>query len=76
MDEAREHVERADKVLVVGTSLSVYPAASLVEYAAPHAEKVLNSIEMESVPAGFEFLPGRATIVVPRITARWSAART
>ena len=75
MDEARDHVAHADKVLVVGTSLSVYPAASLVEYAAPHAEKVLNSIEMESVPAGFEFLPGRATVVVPQITARWSASR-
>jgi NAD-dependent deacetylase len=75
MEEARDHVESADKVLVVGTSLSVYPAASLVEYASSRAEKVLNSIEMESVPAGFEFLPGRATVVVPRITARWSAPR-
>jgi NAD-dependent deacetylase len=75
MEEARDHVESANKVLVVGTSLSVYPAASLVEYASPSAEKVLNSIEMESVPAGFEFLPGRATVVVPQITARWSASR-
>lgn len=76
MDEAREHVASADKVLVVGTSLSVQPAASLVEYARPRAEKVLNSIEMDDVPAGFEFLPGRATEIVPRVTSRWSAART
>ena len=75
MDEAREQVENADKVLVVGTSLSVYPAASLVEYTQPGAEKVLNSIEMDEVPAGFEFLPGRATEIVPRVTSRWSAAR-
>lgn len=75
MEEARGHVQDADKVLVVGTSLSVYPAASLVEYAPAHAEKVLNSIEMESVPDGFEFLPGHATVVVPGITARWSASR-
>ena len=74
LEEARDHVEGADKVLVVGTSLSVYPAASLVEFAPPRAEKVLNSIEMDEVPAGFEFLPGRATEVVPRITARWSAS--
>ena len=74
MDAAREYVNGAGKVLVVGTSLSVYPAASLVEYASPRAEKILNSIEMEFVPAGFEFLPGRATEIVPRITARWSAA--
>jgi NAD-dependent deacetylase len=75
MDEARDHVENAHKVLVVGTSLSVYPAASLVDYASRRAEKVLNSMEMESVPAGFEFLPGQATLVVPRVTARWSASR-
>jgi len=74
MDAAREHVQGAAKVLVVGTSLSVYPAASLVEFAPARAEKVLNSIEMECVPRGFEFLPGRATEIVPRITARWSAA--
>jgi NAD-dependent deacetylase len=72
MEEARDHVGSADKVLVVGTSLSVYPAASLVEYAAPRAAKVLNSIEMEFVPAGFEFLPGRATEVIPRVVSRWS----
>lgn len=72
LDEARAHVEKADKVLVVGTSLSVYPAASLVEYARPRAEKVLNSLEMDVVPAGFEFLRGPATAVVPRVTARWS----
>jgi NAD-dependent deacetylase len=75
MDEARAHVESAGKVLVVGTSLSVYPAASLVEFARPDAEKVLNAIEMDEVPAGFEFLPGRATEIVPRVTSRWSAAR-
>ena len=74
MEEAREQVESADKVLVVGTSLSVYPAASLVEFARADAEKVLNSLEMDELPAGFRFMPGRATEVVPAITASWSAA--
>ena len=74
MDEAREHVAAADKVLVVGTSLTVYPAAGLVEFARPGAEKVLNSLEMDEVPAGFEFLPGPATRVVPKITERWTAS--
>jgi len=58
---------------VVGTSLSVYPAAGLVEFARPGAHKVLNSLEMDEVPAGFEFLPGPATRVVPKITERWAA---
>jgi NAD-dependent deacetylase len=75
MQEAGRHVAAADKVLVVGTSLSVYPAAGLVEFARPDADKVLNALEMDEVPAGFEFLPGPATSVIPKITARWSNAR-
>ena len=75
LDEARDHVARADKVLVVGTSLTVYPAAGLVEFARPGSECILNSLEMDEVPAGFEYLPGPATTVVPEITARWSASR-
>jgi NAD-dependent deacetylase len=71
MEEAREHVAAADKVLVVGTSLTVYPAASLAHVAPAHAEKVLNSLEMDSVPDDYEFLPGPATTVVPRLVERW-----
>ena len=71
MDEAREHVAAADRVLVVGTSLSVYPAASLVDAARVRAEKVLNSLEMDSVPDDYEFLAGPATAVVPQVVARW-----
>ena len=71
MEQAREHVATADKLLVVGTSLSVYPAAGLVDAAREDADKVLNALEMDSIPAGFEFLPGPATRVVPRIVARW-----
>jgi NAD-dependent deacetylase len=71
MDTAREHVAAADKVLVVGTSLSVYPAASLVGDARREAEKVLNSLEMSEIPAGFEYLSGPATAVVPDVVARW-----
>jgi NAD-dependent deacetylase len=71
MDEAREHVATAGKVLVVGTSLSVYPAASLVDAARDDADKVLNSLEMEEVPRGFVFHRGPATRVVPRIIEEW-----
>ena len=71
MEEAREHVAAADKVLVVGTSLSVYPAASLVDAARVDAEKVLNALEMEEIPRGFAFHPGPATQVLPRIIEGW-----
>jgi NAD-dependent deacetylase len=71
MAEAAEIVSMADRVLVVGTSLSVHPAAGLVHAARDDALKVLNSLEMESVPRGFEFRPGRATEVVPQLAAEW-----
>lgn len=71
MDEARGHVAAADKVLVVGTSLSVYPAAGLVEFARAGAEKVLNALEMDEVPADYRFLPGPATRVLPPLVAGW-----
>ena len=71
MDEAREHVAAADKVLVVGTSLSVYPAAGLVEFARADAEKVLNALEMDEVPSDYRFLPGPATRVLPPLVDAW-----
>jgi NAD-dependent deacetylase len=71
MEQAREQVAAADKVLVVGTSLSVYPAAGLVDAAGDAAQKILNSLEMDQVPAGFEFLPGPATRIVPAVVRRW-----
>jgi NAD-dependent deacetylase len=73
MDEAREHVATAAKVLVVGTSLTVYPAAGLVQFARGRAEKVLVSPELDAHPYGFSFLRGTAGAVVPELAARWLA---
>lgn len=72
-DEALMHVTTAARVLVVGTSLAVQPAASLARYAHASAEKVLVSLEMEEVPRGFVFMRGRATEQVPALVARWLA---
>jgi NAD-dependent deacetylase len=71
MDQARDLVASADRVLVVGTSLSVYPAASLVDHAQTRAQKVLNSLEIDEVPRDFEFRAGPATIIIPALTAEW-----
>jgi len=71
MDEAREIVALADKVLVVGTSLTVYPAAGLVEFARNDAERVVNSLDLDEIPAGFRFLAGKATDIVPKVVAHW-----
>lgn len=71
MDEAAEEVAGADKVLVVGTSLTVYPAASLTEYARADAEKVLCSPEIDALPRGYEWLRGSAATTIPGLVRRW-----
>lgn len=71
MEESARFVEQADKVLVVGTSLSVYPAAGLVDYCQAAAEKALVALEVEQFPSGFEFYQGKATEFVPQIVQAW-----
>lgn len=71
MDEARDLVAAADRVLVVGTSLSVHPAAGLVDFARPDAEKIVVALELDEVPPGFAFVRERATVAVPRIADGW-----
>lgn len=73
MDVAARHVSEADKVLVVGTSLSVYPAASLTRYASATAEKVVCAFEVDDLPWGFRMLRGPATEIVPALVREWLA---
>lgn len=74
LEVAAEHVAEADKVLVVGTSLTVYPAASLVDFAPRDAEKALCALEIERLPQGYELLRGPATEHVPPLVRRWLRA--
>lgn len=71
MELAAEHVREADKVLVIGTSLSVYPAAGLVDYCKPTADKLLVALEVDHLPEGFRFYEGKATEHVPEIVSGW-----
>lgn len=72
MDVARRHLRDAGKVLVVGTSLTVQPAASLLKAAHYMAEKVLIAKERpEAMPARFQFACGNAATLVPRLVERW-----
>jgi NAD-dependent deacetylase len=73
MDIAAEHVAEADKVLVVGTSLTVYPAASLTQYARACAEKALCSLDIDALPPGYRLLRGPATQEIPPLVGRWMA---
>ncbi|WP_213952806.1 Sir2 family NAD-dependent protein deacetylase [Variovorax sp. dw_954] len=71
LEEARAYFSEAGRVLVVGTSLSVFPAASLVHAAPAAADKVVVAPELDSPPAGFDWMRGKATECVPQVVARW-----
>jgi len=71
LEEARHHIATAARVLVVGTSLSVFPAASLVKSARGRATKVLVSLDVEKPPYGFKVLRGKATEILPSLAQQW-----
>jgi NAD-dependent deacetylase len=72
MERAADEMARASRVLVVGTSLNVYPAAGLVHYAPRTAPMVLvdpQAIELNR--AGVSIIKASATEGVPRIAEEW-----
>jgi NAD-dependent deacetylase len=75
MDECVAHVSTASRLITVGTSLTVYPAAGLVKKAPFSAEKYLISPEAQRAPYGFRFLRGHAATVVPHVVSCWLEGR-
>lgn len=71
IEEARKHLASAAKVLVVGTSLTVFPVAALVKAARFKAEKVLIALDAMHPPWGYTFMRGKATVLVPGLVRRW-----
>jgi NAD-dependent deacetylase len=71
LEDAIEEVHDAGKLLVVGTSLAVYPAAGLIDYAPYNAEKVIVDVEIPTIARGFEALQGSADAVLPGLAERW-----
>lgn len=71
MQPAMAEVASADKIIVVGTSLQVYPAASLLFYARDNAEKVLINLEATDNDAGYQFIKGKAATEVPKLVEKW-----
>jgi NAD-dependent deacetylase len=57
MEEAMQLMRRAEVVIVVGTSLVVYPAAGLVEYAPRSAKKYVVDVVCPRVPGIEGFQP-------------------
>jgi NAD-dependent deacetylase len=71
MDEAAELVAEADVLLVVGTSLQVYPAAGLVFEAPRKARRIVVNPEVPERVTGpaFEAVAKPATVGVPEVVA-------
>ena len=69
--ESRERISTASKLLVVGTSLAVYPAAGLLKHARYAARKVIVDLEFVKRIYGFKFVAGSADTMVPQIVANW-----
>jgi NAD-dependent deacetylase len=69
--EAKEQIATAGKILVIGTSLLVEPAAGLLKHSRYRATKVIVDLERPETPYGFRFHSGSADLVVPKIVASW-----
>ena len=73
IEPAAEEFRDAAKVLVVGTSLQVYPAAGLVTYAPAEAEKVHLDRRTEHCPFGFRAIAGSVDATLPALVREWLA---
>lgn len=74
-DIARKAIRTAARVLVIGTSLTVYPAAGLLKRARYHAEKIIVSLDIEKKPYGYTWHRGTAVDLVPHIRSLWLNGR-
>lgn len=61
MEVAEDHVREADIFVVIGTSLSVYPAAGLTRYAHGSVPKFVVDPHLEVIPTGFTHIKDTAT---------------
>lgn len=63
MDEAVKVVEQADILIIVGTSLNVYPAAGLLYYAPNHADiYVIDPKDVQPITRKVHFIKEKATV--------------
>lgn len=68
---ARNHFKDAGRILVVGTSLVVQPAASMIKRARHGAEKIFVNFDIERVLYGYKCFSAKATEMVPVIVEKW-----
>ena len=70
IETAARWVSQADKVLVVGTSMQVYPAAGLVEYAPYEAERYLVDPRPPAGLANISVIEAKAKDGVPQLVEK------
>ncbi|MCH6255019.1 NAD-dependent deacylase [Puniceicoccaceae bacterium K14] len=61
------HLQTADILIVAGTSLNVYPAAGLIDYAKRGSEKHIVDLDTSFIPLGFTPHQGSIEITLPRL---------
>lgn len=70
LEEAITRIEKADIVIVVGTSLNVYPAAGILSYAPSDASYYLIDPSEVNVPRYFNVIRDSATKGVPELVEK------
>jgi NAD-dependent deacetylase len=66
-ENAVEEMRSAGTVIVIGTSLTVFPAAGLLDFARYQARKFLVDLDIPVHPRGFRVLTGSADQLVPAL---------
>ena len=67
IEVAMDYVKKADIFVVIGTSLTVHPAANLVEYAHPEIPKFIIDPNTKEIPNGFVHIKESATKGVDKL---------
>ncbi|MEO8088459.1 MAG: NAD-dependent deacylase [Bacteroidota bacterium] len=67
LEHAAEVVSGADIFLVIGTSLQVYPAAGLTQYAPPHAQKYYIDPKAVGIAGDFNVISAKAGSGIPAL---------
>lgn len=61
MEEAVDIVSKADIFVIIGTSLQVYPAASLINYVSPYSAVYIIDKHIPPIPQSYKINPIQAT---------------
>lgn len=69
MEQAIEITGKADLFIVIGTSLAVYPAASLLQFTPEHAATIIidPGADQHQLPSHFQIIAEKASIGVPQV---------